>query len=239
MFEPAGAGVGELTPWADGEGEARATDEVISVEAVFGGHGAEEDQEVLGVVCVHREVAVLELEGGVEQVGHLVDGDAWARADDGGHHRAGCLGFLYLNGARQDDARRLGSVRSNHRRCRRRRKQWWRRWWVDDLVGRGRRLRRWFELAWGGVLVQHVAGVGVVTRDEAAAAPDVVGAAAHPVTVVEAAEAEACEGRRRGAAQLSRRWARPDRAARAPALASGFLESVGVDQGPAWDMVDL
>ena len=242
VLEHAGAGMGELTPRANREGEVRTAHEVVAGETVHGVSGAEDDEEILRVMPVNREVALRKLEGAVQHVGDVLRGHAGPGAGDDGHHGAGqhLLSLLHLNGTRHDDPHRLRGVRSGHQ-CSRswRRRRWWR-----GLARRGprgdgmvRSGRHHAGPADVGDTEACLAGAGVVAGDEAATAPDVVRAVADTVAVVEAAETQPSQLLRRGTALALRRRAGRRAAWTTAVLAARSLEAVRVDLGAARDAV--
>jgi hypothetical protein len=75
VFEPAAAGVGELAPGSHGQREVCVADEVVAGDSVLALLRREDDEKVLGVVDVNREIPWPQLEEGAEGHGDLVDRD--------------------------------------------------------------------------------------------------------------------------------------------------------------------
>ena len=88
ILELAGTRMSELAPGANREGEPRGVDEVVTVQATHGGSGVEENQEILRVMGMDREITIRKLEGTDEQVRDLGGKHLRPVAGDGGHHRA-------------------------------------------------------------------------------------------------------------------------------------------------------
>jgi hypothetical protein len=59
LIQPASAGMGEFAPGAQGESEVLAVEEVVARDAVLVVLGGEDDEEVLEVVQMDREIAGL------------------------------------------------------------------------------------------------------------------------------------------------------------------------------------